>query len=114
MRRIKRWGVVVRPKLPFYDWANSLGADRPELTPREFVGDATILLIPDQESHDSAESQVVSRHERIFEHFLGLRDEDPKLWPEQRSLDMFYDWFDVEIHENAIDLGQGRIKFVEL
>ena len=110
MKRLNRWVVVVRPKEPFYTWANSLKDDHPKLTPEEFIGDATILLIPDQEDLDAAETLVVAKFEPVFEHFLTLRVADPLVWPENRSIAMFNEWFEVEFHQNAIDLGSDRVK----
>ena len=113
MKRINRWVVVVRPRSPFYDWANSLQDDQPRLTPAEFIGDATVLLIPDQRDRDSADGFMTARFERVFEHFLNLRVDDPLVWPQGRSLEMFNAWFEVEIHQNAMDVAEERIKVRE-
>jgi len=113
MKRLNRWVVVIRPQDPFYAWANSLSDGDPALTPEDFIGNATVLLIPDQPDRDAAETYVVARFEPIFEHFLTLRVADPLVWPQNRNVAMFGTWFEIEVHRNAIDLAADRLKLRE-
>jgi hypothetical protein len=114
MKRVNRWAVVIRPKARYYAWANDLADGQPALNPDDFIGSVTVLLIPDQESRHGAETLIVSRFEDVFEHYLRLRVGDPLVWPQPRTLATFNDWFEVEYHENAIDLGEDRIRTREV
>jgi hypothetical protein len=100
---INRMAVVIRPRQPFLDWANDLEGDI-EFGEEDFREDCTTLLIPVFEYNEEARSYVHERYEEIFEHELAAISTDPDEWPEEPSLAMFLDWFDVEIHSIVIDM----------
>lgn len=100
---INRMAVVIRPNQPFIDWANDTEGDI-EFGDEDFREDCTTLLIPVFEYNEEARSYIHEHYEEIFEHELAAISTDPDEWPEELSLEMFLDWFKVEVHSIVIDL----------
>lgn len=97
---INRSAVIVRVKQPFIDWANSLD-DGPRAKLRTY--DPTLMLVDEME--DPAEWPHVENGlwGRIFEYQLAGWHRDPRDWPHPRTISMFREWFDVELHLGVYD-----------
>ena len=44
-----------------------------------------------------------ANYDRLFESDLAAWYRDPSLWPEDRTWEMFCDWFEVEWHSMIFD-----------
>ena len=100
---INRMAVVIRPKEAFFDWANETdGAG--DFNDDDFQEDCTTLLIPVFEYNEEARSYIHEHYEEIFEHELAAITTDTDEWPEDLSLEMFLDWFKIEVHSIVIDM----------
>jgi len=67
-----------------------------------------IFLIPGEEvieSREDAVKWVEKRWSDFFEFELGKWIIDDQLWPQNRSLKLFREWFDIEYHSMVWDLG---------
>ncbi len=107
---VNRWGILVRANQLYVDWANSFEDGGPILSLHDQRSSPTLYLIPELEGADLNELIDESHWEEIFAFELNSWMRDPSTWPENRTADMFHDWFDVELISELIDLGQGRIK----
>ena len=104
MNSINRSVILVKPKSPYIEWANSLDEDGPKLNIEKPYDENTIYLV-DEIGYQSDIEKVIKKHyAKIFEYELfswHRREED---WPQQRDLRTFRKWFSVEAHSEVIDL----------
>lgn len=112
---LNRASVSLKPKKPVIDWLRdidrSIGAEPLEgIDPLNENGD--IFLIPDEdkiESREEAVKWVEKRWSDFFEFELGKWIIDDQLWPKNRTLKLFRDWFDIEYHSMVWDLGSETL-----
>ncbi|MHC4220509.1 MAG: hypothetical protein ACYSU7_18880 [Planctomycetota bacterium] len=107
---VNRWGILVWAKQPYVDWANSFEDGGPMLSLDDQRSSPTLYLIPELEGADLYELVDEWYWQDIFAFELSSWMRDLSDWPENRTADMFHEWFDVELISELIDLGQGRIK----
>jgi hypothetical protein len=112
MFEIDRAVIIVRPKQPFLDWSQTIDYD-PDMTLDEVREDPSVYLIPEY-LDDAEQAEVLEAYyEVVFEAQLEGWYIDPSLWPEQRDLEMFRAWFDVEFHSLVFDLCDAPIQVVD-
>ncbi len=114
MRFVNRAVMVLRARQPYVDWANALasGTDTVSLDDARQAGSA--FLIPSIERDEDARAFVEAHARAMFEHELGMWMDDPGTWPPTRDAETFLDWFDLEVHDIVVDLGQEAIAIEEL
>ena len=110
MRRVKRTAVIVIPKQPYIDWANSLEDGGGKLG-EDFTPEHTIYLVEDITGFMIDEVEIIKPYyEYIFEVELNSWHRLESDWPTNRDLVTFLEWFEVEIHSLVLDLHRGRLK----
>jgi len=110
MRRVKRTAVIVIPKQPYIDWANSLEEGGVKLG-EDFTPEHTIYLVEDITGYMIDKVEIIKPHfEFIFEEELVSWHRRVSNWPPNRDLATFLEWFEVEIHSLVLDLHGGRLK----
>jgi len=115
MKAVNRATMVVRPRQPYVDWADSLDEDdENRLTLEEHREDSTAYLIPTVEDVEEAEEILVTCWPLLFENELESWCADEDVWPADRTLEMFLDWFDVELHSNVVDIAADPIEGEDL
>ena len=102
---LNRTIVLLVPKLPFLDWVNETGPAGEKLTMAELRDDNEAFLIPQFNDEQECIQWVERRWTMLFEHMLEEWVADESLWPQSRTLAMFREWFDIEIHTLAWDMG---------
>jgi hypothetical protein len=109
-RQVKRTAIIVKPKQPYIQWANSLdddGVKRGE----GFEPEHTVYLIEDIGDYEGdMEAMVAPYFEFIFEEELNEWHRLESDWPARRDLAAFLQWFEVEYHSMVLDLGRGQVK----
>ena len=106
MAMLNRTAIILIPKQPYVDWANSLDDDGPRFEISEANDQLTVFLGPDLDSVDEIDAFVTENFDFFFAHWLFGWSTDPSQWPKRRTRRMFRDWFDVRIHsmvEDAVD-----------
>jgi hypothetical protein len=101
---LNRTVVMLAPKQPFLDWVNEIEPDVPELSLADLCEDNEAFLIPQLNDEQETVQWVEKRWSMLFEHMLAEWVMDETAWPQKRTLDMFRDWFGVEMHTLAWDL----------
>lgn len=109
---LNRASVSLKPKRPLIDWLQkidrSLGKEpMGALDPLDENGD--IFLVPGEDVIDSREDAVKwveKEWSDFFEFELGKWIIDDQLWPKNRTLKLFREWFDIEYHSMVWDLGR--------
>ena len=109
---LNRTVVLLVPKQPFLDWLNNVDPDDQTLTVEDLRDDNEVFLIPQFADNSDSEKWVEKRWSFLFEHMLMGWIDDEAMWPQDRTLDMFREWFDIEIHTMAWDLSDEQL-FVE-
>ncbi len=104
MPYLYRTALIVRRKQPYFDWANSLDeANDPKLTP-DLLKAPEIYLGPDAQREQTLDEAVGDVWSEIFAEALFSWYTDESRWPQERTRELFHEWFDVELAESVIDL----------
>ncbi len=98
---LNRGVLIVRPKQPYLDWAAQL--DDSGVVP-DPESEATVYLIPEFESDDEAWEILEDVYVEVFERELDSWHTDESAWPDNRTLAMFKEWFDIKLHSVVEDL----------
>ncbi len=110
MKRVERTAVIVIPKQPYIDWANSLEEGGVKIGV-DYTPEHTIYLVEDITGYMVDTVAIIKPHfEFIFEEELNSWHRLVSNWPPNRDLDTFLEWFEVEIHSLILDLHGGRLK----
>ena len=109
---LNRTVVLLGPKQPFLDWLNDVDPEEEALTEEDIRDDNEVFLIPQFNDNSDSEKWVEKRWSFLFEHMLMGWIEDEAMWPQDRSLAMFREWFEIELHTMAWDLSDEQL-FVE-
>ena len=104
--------LVVTPAEPLVAWVRSLGPDAPEVAERglEFTiqeaqaYNRTAYLVPVGEDAHDVEAWVEENFDLIFEQELHAFTPNRRRWPRKRTVDVFLEWFDLELLDSPIDL----------
>jgi hypothetical protein len=91
MRTVNRGSIIVVPKQPFYDWANSLDPEH-KMSPDDNAENCCYLIRDDHES-DDIEKVVRKYYKEIFENELFGMWTDESAWPQNRTFKLFKEWF---------------------
>ena len=105
MRLVNRGVLIIKPKQPFVDWANSL-PDPVRVTVEELSKDCTAILVLDV---DDAEAYLRRIYRSIFEMELDGWHSDESCWPKKRDYRTFRAWFDVEFHSMVFDASDSAL-----
>ena len=109
MEYVDRMALLVRPKQPYIEWANSFDGGGPQYESTQHS--AKIYLI-DEVTDPSDVKKVVRRYWRdIFEEELNAWMRTPEVWPNRRTLGVFLQWFDVKVCDMVTDLGSLPIQY---
>lgn len=114
MECINRTAVVIRPKQPFVDWLNSIPDEDIEFTLEKVSDDNITFLIPPYENPEEAQACVRKIYSQLFEFELFGWYTDEDLWPDNRTWEMFQEWFEIEINSEVFDLVDEAIKKEEM
>jgi hypothetical protein len=95
--------AIVKPSALFLQWLLALPGHDLDLTLEQIQADATVYMLPEAEEAEDAIGLLDDRFAAIFEMELASWTEDEQLWPQDRGLKAFWEWFDVQVHTSVID-----------
>lgn len=98
---LNRAVLIVRPKQAYIDWATALDDSGVAPAPED---EQTVYLIPAYEEEDEAWEIVEEVYETVFESELYGWHSDESAWPQERTFEMFREWFEIELHPVVEDL----------
>ncbi|MBY4678738.1 hypothetical protein [Marinobacterium arenosum] len=113
MKLLNRSAFAVLPRQPFADWASRLQQDpdglNQVLSLAEHRQEGTVYLI-DEVADEGEFQQALERHwAEIFDNELAAWDEIGDSWPQNRSLQMFLAWFELQPQVLALDLARAPL-----
>ncbi|MBV8048294.1 MAG: hypothetical protein JO171_14140 [Paludibacterium sp.] len=106
---VDRSVAVIKPKQPFHQWLHALPDNDLDLTLDTLRSNCNAILLPDFDEPEQCIAYLDEIYEQLFQMELAGWCEDSALWPQDRSLKAFWEWFDVEIHSQVFDSVEGDI-----
>ena len=116
MRVINRTAISIVGTRLYVEWTERTDADfnKGTLTVARSQLHGTAVLLPEFELEEDVREWVEDNAGWLFESQLSAWTEDESLWPPERDLAMFREWFRVDIHAVVIDAGEDDIEGEEL
>jgi hypothetical protein len=111
---LNRSAILVIPKQPYADWANSLDDDGPRFQLSEASDELTVFLGPDLDTIEEIEAFVITNFDFFFEYWLFSWSTDPAQWPKRRTPRMFRDWFEIRVHTMVEDVVDAPYELEDL
>ena len=110
MKLVNRGFLIVRPKQAFFDWANQFDeaiqfSEADEIEPN-------VYMI--QEDFMDVEPIIEQHFKKIFEAELLAVSDDENEWPENRKMEVFQEWFSIEVGSMVFDLEKTDLKREEM
>ena len=97
--------AVVKPKQPVLNWLMSIFKDdHLNLSLEKIRVDVNSYLLPPIEEIEDGINFVDEKYSEIFYLELSSWTDDEDLWPKDLSLEMFWEWFDIEVIPSIIDI----------
>ena len=99
MFAIERSALILVGKEPYLEWINKTAdshkGDTSLMTMEDVTAEPDVILIPDFEDERDVETHLESIYAKAFEELLIGWCVDEALWPKDRTLAMFRDWFNI-------------------
>jgi hypothetical protein len=109
MYTIDRSIAIIRPKLPFLDWANQLPDAEDAVSLDDLKKDCTVVLIAECNGDEEASECISEMCLDFFEGELFSWCTHEPWWPQNRTKEMFWELFEVEFHSMVIDPYEDRV-----
>ncbi|ETR71728.1 MAG: hypothetical protein OMM_07926 [Candidatus Magnetoglobus multicellularis str. Araruama] len=110
MYTINRSICVIKPKAPCIEWVNSLPDTDEPFTLEESMNDCTAILLPEFDVEENINNYIKHLFAEIFEMELEDWCTNKNKWPQNRTYQLFLDWFEIEIHSTVFDPFEDNIK----
>ena len=101
--------AILKLKEPFHSWLKAIQHPDGDLTAESLNQCCTALLIPDFALDEDSRAYIYSHYQAIFENELQSWSQDETLFPKQRDLKMFEEWFAIEIYTIVLDTVDGEL-----
>ncbi len=102
---LNRSAVIIRPLPPYLAWATR--DDTTNIAERVFEDLRTephVYLLPDYEDAESAREVLDDFWPDLFAAMLNCWLTDEPQWPQDRTQEMFREWFDVQLYPSVENL----------
>ncbi|MDZ7642736.1 MAG: hypothetical protein U5J62_12060 [Desulfurivibrio sp.] len=110
---LNRAAVILKYKEPAVHWINAAdpNPDKVKVMAEEVNAERTVYLISDEDGDgpEAVERWIKQNYQVLFESELEDWYTDPALWPQELSLELFRQWFEVECHPVVFDTVGGEI-----
>jgi len=109
LNSVHRNVAIVKLKESFLWWLKAIQHPDADMTAEDLNQCCTALLIPDFGLDEDSRAYIYSHYQAIFESELEFWHQDEAVFPKQRDLKMFEEWFDIEIYTTVLDTLYGEI-----
>jgi hypothetical protein len=110
MKMLNRFALVVRPSVPFIEWASGVGGEPMSKVIQDLGQEPTIYLIPESRACELTDTVLKPHWRTIFTEALEGWSTDKKVWPKSISLPMFREWFRVDFVTILMDRGKDPLR----
>lgn len=107
MKIVNRGYIIVRPKEQFWSWANQYSEEEFKVEAGDEIEPNLYLITED---FFEVEPLIEQNFKNIFKTELMMVTEDEANWPEDRSMDRFAEWFEIEIGSTVMDMEKADLK----
>jgi hypothetical protein len=106
MKIVNRGYISIRQNKAFWDWANEFESDM-EFSVEDDI-DPNIYLIT--EDFIDVEPIIEQNFKKIFKNELSMITEEETDWPEIRTMEVFLEWFTIEVGSTVFDLDKSDLR----
>lgn len=92
---VKRSALLLTPKKPFFDWLSNIDPIDPGL---KDTLESSVYLLPDFEEKQQMEKWLTVNFDQLFCDQLNNWYIDDSLWVQNRTFNMFQEWFHYSMH----------------
>ena len=110
---VNRSVLVVLPRQPFLEWLHRADPTSDELTLEDLRRDPSVYLLPARGMEGDREKSLKKFCKTIFEEQLDEWYRAKELWPRDRSIKAFKEWFEYRFHSMPIDLARDVLGWEE-
>lgn len=106
---LRRSIIAVLPRQPFVDWLRTQPGEKDATLKYSREHDSISFLVPyPMNSHQTV--RVVPDHwRRFFTQMLELASDNAQDWPEDRTWEMFQQWFEIEYRDTVLDITDAMV-----
>lgn len=106
MGHLNRSAIILRARQPFLDWRNSfeLKEGRKDYTLEEIREDPKVYLVFGFKSAVHVRDSVMEEFNIYFTDQLVGTVTGEEEWPKNRTVEMFKEWFDIEVFTTVDDV----------
>ena len=101
------------PKQPFLDWLHEVDPTSEGLALDDLRRDPAVYLLPARDMESQLETCLKKCCTAIFEEQLDGWYRAEELWPRDRSMKIFREWFEYRFHSMPIDLADQPLIWEE-
>ncbi len=105
MNVLNRGFITVTPKQDFWNWANTIDTEV-QFSEEDDI-EPTVYLIT--EDFFDIEPLIEQHFKKIFKNELTAITEEEELWPVERNIDVFLNWFTINVGSMVFDLEKSNI-----
>ncbi|MCF7521742.1 hypothetical protein L4G92_06745 [Neisseria sp. ZJ106] len=106
---VDRSAVVLKPTARFLEWLKAADENMPDLTLEQLRSNCSVFLVPESDTPEAVVAYFDERYRQIFEAELASWDIDQKDWPQDMGLNVFWDFFDIEVHDMVLDMEEADL-----
>lgn len=115
--QVDRSAVILKPTTLFLEWLNQAinkEGSAIELTLKQIQANCRVLLVEQKETPEEILSDINLRFKDLFELEIASWVESRELWPEKMDLQTFWNFFEIEVMDEVLDLMDEDLKNVAL
>ena len=115
MEILNRSAVIVKPRRPYLEWARRDDAEGlAESVFEALNAEPHVYLLPEYEDPATQQEVLQEFWPGLFEAMLEGWVTDEAYWPKNRTFEMFWEWFDVQMISLVQDLHLGEpLEYIE-
>ena len=110
---VNRSALVIKPKQPFVDWANSTDPEGTQYSLQNIQSENNVYLVSEIDDDKDLEQEIKTHYRVIFENELLSWSTDRTAWPKKLSLALFKEWFVIGQNSMVADLCNDPIVLEE-
>ena len=98
--------ITIHPKQAFWDWANKYNTE--VSFDADDATEGTVYLV--EEDFFDFEPVLEKNFKKIFKNELSSITDEEEYWPEERTMEVFENWFTVDFGSIVVDLEKSDLK----
>ncbi|MGH8477881.1 MAG: hypothetical protein ACRERS_08775 [Methylococcales bacterium] len=107
---LNRSALIIRCKQPFVDWINAVNTNPEDAVTLSDANQENTVYLVEVEDPDDLEDWIELNYDDLFEEELYGWIDEPSLWPQDRTLELFQRWCAYELHSVVFDTGSTPIE----